>query len=98
MVMAKKGKGDENNKVRYFLFYYHSVQNSHNDNTCPRTSMSNLSIAVSERLHSQAPVFKPGFPPNLEIRGTREKSGNLKVVREIREKSGIYIFGQGNIS
>jgi hypothetical protein len=39
-----------------------------------------------------------GFPPNLEIRGIRGKSGNLKVVREIREKSGIYIFGQGNIS
>jgi hypothetical protein len=59
MVMAKKGKGDKNNKVRYFLFYYPSVLNSHNDNTCPRTSMSNLLIAVSERLGSQAPVFKP---------------------------------------
>jgi hypothetical protein len=41
MVMAKKGKGDKNN-VRYFMFYYLSVLTSHNDNTCPRTSMSNL--------------------------------------------------------
>ena len=57
MVMAKKWKGDENNNVRYFLFYYLSVLNSHN--TCPRTSMSNLPIAVGERLGSQAPVFKP---------------------------------------
>jgi hypothetical protein len=57
MVMAKKGKGDKNNNVRYFLFYYPLVLNSHN--TCPHSSMSNLSIAVSERLGTQAAVFKP---------------------------------------
>jgi hypothetical protein len=84
MVMAKKGKGDKNNKVRYFLFYYPSVLNSHNDNTCPRTSMSNLSIAVSERLGSQAPVFKPSHahiimykPFGITRKTEKRQSGTL---------------------
>jgi hypothetical protein len=78
MVMAKKGKGYKNNNVIYFPFYYPSVLNSHN--TCPRTSMSNLSIAASERLTAidrltcwyvgkglQAPVFKPSHAHNPHI-------------------------------
>jgi hypothetical protein len=82
MVMAKKGKGDKNNNVRYFLFYYPSVLNSHN--TCPRTSMSNLSIAVSERLGSQAPVFKPSHahiiiykPFRITRKTEKRQSGTL---------------------
>jgi hypothetical protein len=84
MVMAKKGKGYKNNKVRYFLFYYPSVLNSHNDNTCPRTSMSNLSIEVSERLGSQAPVFKPSHahiimykPFGITWKTEKRQSGSL---------------------
>jgi hypothetical protein len=82
MVMAKKGKGDKNNNVRYFLFYYLSVLNSHN--TCPCTSMSNLSFAVSERLGSQGPVFKPfhahiiiNKPVRITRKTEKRQSGTL---------------------
>jgi hypothetical protein len=78
--MAKKGKGDKNNNVRYFPFYYPSVQNSHN--TCPRTSMS--TYRSQGALGSQAPVFKPShahiiiYKPFRIMRKTEKRqSGTL---------------------